>query len=491
MLLVASLPLVYRGQKLRLEPYDSEGGGYGARDSPKALPLDDKVANGGARHIDFANTSGNCYDRVVVWHRDSAYDESSESVTNTEVNSTPETTSSNSVSLEKRNKICKPRDRLRNILLKSEEELVREDHSELACEGAFVKSKKTIRKIKVQVFIHGEAGNISAKVINLPDGFGDDMIIEVQDSQGKYCGHALVHVADTSDESVRFLGEVSFQIEQILTLVFENYKSLDESSPSGIKDVFGPATGVAAPALDPALKLYKMLHDILSPEIATRKRNSLANLGLWSQSRHKDSCSVVLLDKTDGGVDEEELMREDHSELAAEGAFVKSKKAIGKIKVQVLKAKRGWSGTHWLHVYIFKVFIHGEAGNISAKVINLPDGFGFGDDLIIEVQDSQGKYCGLVLVQVPDTSDQSVLDLDLMGRSIVSVLYPGNQSTKKLEKIQLYTNYSTTAYENSYKCTSVAAETIAYDNAFGDCDERPIVSAKKLVVATWFVEIGG
>ena len=32
-------------------------------------------------------------------------------------------------------------------------------------------------------------------------------------------------------------------------------------------------------------------------------RKFLANLGFWSQSRHKDSCSVVLLDKTDGGVD--------------------------------------------------------------------------------------------------------------------------------------------------------------------------------------------
>lgn len=31
--------------------------------------------------------------------------------------------------------------------------------------------------------------------------------------------------------------------------------------------MFGPATGVAAPALAPALKLYKMLHDILSPEV--------------------------------------------------------------------------------------------------------------------------------------------------------------------------------------------------------------------------------
>lgn len=62
------------------------------------------------------------------------------------------------------------------------------------------------------------------------------------------------------------MGEVSDEVEEILTLVFENYKSLDESLPSGIADVFGPATGVAAPALTPGLKLYKLLHDILSPE---------------------------------------------------------------------------------------------------------------------------------------------------------------------------------------------------------------------------------
>lgn len=422
---------------------------------------------------------------------------------------------------------------LRNVLLQSEEELLRKDPSELVGEGAFVKTKKTIGKIKVQVrkvkmgleqptgcaytslksssmvkldsiqhrlsnvksivsserralrtqnitpvitingyLLHKSVAHIivgtrrylkevpkllkigfnawrnsastyevvqesyscllrlksspeedalrmqpgsgEARVF-LPDGFGDDLIVEVQDSKGKYCGHALVQVADIADESgeklrhclisrepeheqvgkiqlyinysttpdensykctsvaetiaydcvletamkaqqfqqrnlllhgswkwlvtefasyfgvsdaytklrylsyimdvatptadcldlvhdlllpvvikgkskntlshqeVRLLGEVSDQIEQILTLVFENYKSLDESLPSGIVDVFGPATGVAAPALAPALKLYKMLHDILSPEVqlklcryfqnATRKRS--------------------------------------------------------------------------------------------------------------------------------------------------------------------------------------------------------------------------
>ncbi|KAE8725009.1 hypothetical protein F3Y22_tig00009023pilonHSYRG00059 [Hibiscus syriacus] len=49
----------------------------------------------------------------------------------------------------------------------------------------------------------------------------------------------------------------------------ENYKSLDESSFSGIMDVFKPATGLAEPSLEPAVKLYTLLHDILSPEAQT------------------------------------------------------------------------------------------------------------------------------------------------------------------------------------------------------------------------------
>ncbi|XP_024968890.1 uncharacterized protein LOC112508492 [Cynara cardunculus var. scolymus] len=69
-----------------------------------------------------------------------------------------------------------------------------------------------------------------------------------------------------SHQENRILGEIEEQIEQIFAVVFENYKSLDEASPSGIMDVFRPATGVAAPVLEPAVKLYKLLHDILSPE---------------------------------------------------------------------------------------------------------------------------------------------------------------------------------------------------------------------------------
>lgn len=60
----------------------------------------------------------------------------------------------------------------------------------------------------------------------------------------------------------RILGEIEDQLEQIFSLVFQNYKSLDESSPSGIMDVFIPATGLAAPVLKPAVKLFSLLQDI-------------------------------------------------------------------------------------------------------------------------------------------------------------------------------------------------------------------------------------
>ncbi|GAB2301627.1 hypothetical protein Dimus_035657 [Dionaea muscipula] len=73
-----------------------------------------------------------------------------------------------------------------------------------------------------------------------------------------------------SHQENRILGEVQDEIEQILALAFENYKSLDESISSGVIDVFKPATGLAAPALEPAVKLYTLLYDILTPETQTK-----------------------------------------------------------------------------------------------------------------------------------------------------------------------------------------------------------------------------
>jgi len=56
------------------------------------------------------------------------------------------------------------------------------------------------------------------------------------------------------------------QVERLLATAFENYKSLDEFSPTGLGDLHVPIPESAAPALVPAVQIYNLLHDILCPE---------------------------------------------------------------------------------------------------------------------------------------------------------------------------------------------------------------------------------
>ncbi|XWS47271.1 hypothetical protein CRYUN_Cryun14cG0138100 [Craigia yunnanensis] len=65
------------------------------------------------------------------------------------------------------------------------------------------------------------------------------------------------------------------QIESLLANAFENYKLLDEKSPTGLADLFGPTQETAAPALAPAVQVYTLLHDILSPDAQTMLKNYL------------------------------------------------------------------------------------------------------------------------------------------------------------------------------------------------------------------------
>nr|KAJ0186748.1 hypothetical protein LSAT_V11C900486900 [Lactuca sativa] len=99
---------------------------------------------------------------------------------------------------------------------------------------------------------------------------------------------------------LRILGEIEEQIEEIFAVVFENYKSLDELSPSGMMDVFKPATGVAAPVLEPSVKLYKLLHDILSPE-AQNKLYSYFQAAAKKRSRRHLSDTDEYLSGTGEG----------------------------------------------------------------------------------------------------------------------------------------------------------------------------------------------
>lgn len=60
--------------------------------------------------------------------------------------------------------------------------------------------------------------------------------------------------------------DVQDQVEQLLALVFENYKSLDETTSTGVSQNLALIVEAASPALAPAVKLYTLLHDVLSSE---------------------------------------------------------------------------------------------------------------------------------------------------------------------------------------------------------------------------------
>ncbi|CAI0467807.1 unnamed protein product [Linum tenue] len=103
-----------------------------------------------------------------------------------------------------------------------------------------------------------------------------------------------------SHQENRILGEIKDQIEQILSLVFENYKSLDETLVSGIMDVFKPATAVAAPALDPSVKLYTLLNDVLSPEAQTKLTHYFQVAAKKRSRRHLSETDEYVTNNNEG-----------------------------------------------------------------------------------------------------------------------------------------------------------------------------------------------
>ncbi|CAI9088988.1 OLC1v1023465C1 [Oldenlandia corymbosa var. corymbosa] len=63
------------------------------------------------------------------------------------------------------------------------------------------------------------------------------------------------------------------QVESLLADVFQNYKLLDENSPTGIADMSSPILESAAPSLGPAVQVYTLLHDILAEDAKIILRN--------------------------------------------------------------------------------------------------------------------------------------------------------------------------------------------------------------------------
>ncbi|KAL0443731.1 UNVERIFIED_CONTAM: hypothetical protein Slati_2095800 [Sesamum latifolium] len=145
-----------------------------------------------------------------------------------------------------------------------------------------------------------------------PESQGDALLLEVQDAMKNVQGCATVPVSSltdnhndrvrwwpiyhndnecvgkillsigstfTSDETVlmkkSILMDCETQVERLLAEVFQNYKSLDEKSPTGLADMSAPISETAAPALAPAVQLYTLLHDILAQDAQTTLRNYL------------------------------------------------------------------------------------------------------------------------------------------------------------------------------------------------------------------------
>ncbi|KAL2924529.1 Myosin IE heavy chain [Bienertia sinuspersici] len=78
------------------------------------------------------------------------------------------------------------------------------------------------------------------------------------------CSHRLLSFVQKS-----ILLECETQVECLLAIVFENYKSLNEQSATGLSDWLTPIPDIASLALAPAVQTFTLLHDILSQEAQT------------------------------------------------------------------------------------------------------------------------------------------------------------------------------------------------------------------------------
>ncbi|TMW96604.1 hypothetical protein EJD97_007098 [Solanum chilense] len=92
------------------------------------------------------------------------------------------------------------------------------------------------------------------------------------------------------------------EIEGLLATVFENYKSLDESCPTGLADMSAPLPETAAPALAPAVQIYTLLHDILAQDAQMTLRNYIQTAAAKRCRKHMMETDDFLSINLDGFV---------------------------------------------------------------------------------------------------------------------------------------------------------------------------------------------
>ncbi|XP_073135598.1 uncharacterized protein [Henckelia pumila] len=92
------------------------------------------------------------------------------------------------------------------------------------------------------------------------------------------------------------------QVESLLSATFQNYKSLDEKSPTGLVDLSGPILESAAPALAPAVQVYTLLHDILAQDSQTMLRKYLQMAATKRCRKHMFETDELVSSNSDGFV---------------------------------------------------------------------------------------------------------------------------------------------------------------------------------------------
>ncbi|KAG0499137.1 hypothetical protein HPP92_003828 [Vanilla planifolia] len=120
----------------------------------------------------------------------------------------------------------------------------------------------------------------------------------------------LVPVLKARSEKILTIQERSIlfdceeQIKNLLAVTFQNYKSLDKHSSTGLATMIGSIPETASPALPPAVKLFNLLHDILTPEfesgIEEEEMSMVARIEVLEENLRGMNEEELELSKVDG-----------------------------------------------------------------------------------------------------------------------------------------------------------------------------------------------
>ncbi|KAL8144851.1 hypothetical protein AgCh_003172 [Apium graveolens] len=103
----------------------------------------------------------------------------------------------------------------------------------------------------------------------------------------------------TRQEKNMFL-DCETQVESLLANIFENYKSLDENSPTGLSDLLDPLPEAAAPALAPAVEVYIIIHDILAQDAQMVLRNYIKTAASKRCKKHMAETDEFVSSNSEG-----------------------------------------------------------------------------------------------------------------------------------------------------------------------------------------------